>query len=304
VFSAEFPRFQSAELGRAYPDFYLESPHNFWLDALTAQGVPGLVLLAAFLAFGLLAARRTRWPGAFAGAALVATLATHLFAVWIVPVALYFYAVLAILAASPATTAHSYSDAPPRRRWLRPVSATAAAVLTVFAVRLTLADRALLAVQRNLEGGRLAEAAAAYERVRRWRAPAAAPDLWYSRKLGTSLSNSGNALERLQAWPGAVEAAVRATRTAEDRHNAWYNLAMFYAAQDDPARTEGALRAAAAAAPNWFKPHWMLARLLALAGRHEDALAEAQRAAELNGGKDLEVAQTLDEISAKVGQAK
>jgi hypothetical protein len=52
-FVAEFPQFQSAELARAYPDFYHESPHNLFLDALTGQGVAGVVLLRTWIALGI-----------------------------------------------------------------------------------------------------------------------------------------------------------------------------------------------------------------------------------------------------------
>ena len=38
TFATEFPRFESIQLASAYPDFYHESPHNMFLDALAAQG--------------------------------------------------------------------------------------------------------------------------------------------------------------------------------------------------------------------------------------------------------------------------
>ncbi|MGD1093073.1 MAG: O-antigen ligase family protein, partial [Bryobacteraceae bacterium] len=47
TFALEFPRYQSIELGRAYPDFYQESPHNIFLDALASRGVLGLLAMAA-----------------------------------------------------------------------------------------------------------------------------------------------------------------------------------------------------------------------------------------------------------------
>jgi hypothetical protein len=56
------------------------------------------------------------------------------------------------------------------------------------------------------------------------------------------------------------------------------------------------LRAAIAAKPAWFKSHWMLAQVLRLEGRTEEALREAALAAELNGGKNPEVTRTLEEI--------
>src|SRR6202050_1055739 len=41
TFTAGFARFESPGLAAAYPDFEYESPHNMFLDALTAQGIPG-----------------------------------------------------------------------------------------------------------------------------------------------------------------------------------------------------------------------------------------------------------------------
>jgi len=49
-FVAEFPRFESVDLAQTYPDFFQESPHNMLLDALTAEGLPGLLALLAAIA--------------------------------------------------------------------------------------------------------------------------------------------------------------------------------------------------------------------------------------------------------------
>ena len=49
---SEFPKVQSRELSRAFPEFYNESAHNMFLDAGTAQGLPGLLILMAAVAFG------------------------------------------------------------------------------------------------------------------------------------------------------------------------------------------------------------------------------------------------------------
>ena len=48
VFTAAFPKFESRQLARTYPDFTHESPHNIFLDALVSQGVPGAACLVAF----------------------------------------------------------------------------------------------------------------------------------------------------------------------------------------------------------------------------------------------------------------
>jgi O-antigen ligase len=90
-----------------------------------------------------------------------------------------------------------------------------------------------------------------------------------------------------------------AARSVEEPFNTWYQQAVARAAQGDAAGTEAALRNAIAAKPNWFKPHWMLAKLLALRGLHDEALAEARTAARLNGGKNPEVAATLVWLAAE-----
>ena len=99
----------------------------------------------------------------------------------------------------------------------------------------------------------------------------------------------------------AAGAASRATRQPEEAPNAWYNLSVLAAARNDAAGTEYALRQAIAAAPNWYKPHWTLARLLAAQGRSPEAVPEAGRAIQLNAGKDAEVASTLAQVSSQNG---
>jgi Tfp pilus assembly protein PilF len=96
----------------------------------------------------------------------------------------------------------------------------------------------------------------------------------------------------------AMAAAIRSTRNAEEPQNAWLNLAFFYGRQNDFPHTESALRAAIRAAPNWYKPHWLLAQVLRAGGRLPEASGEAALAADLDGGKDAEVARTLAEIRA------
>jgi tetratricopeptide (TPR) repeat protein len=99
-------------------------------------------------------------------------------------------------------------------------------------------------------------------------------------------------LTALIAWQQSLESGFRATKTAEDPHNAWYQMASLYARQNDFPRTEQCLRAAIATSPNWFKPHWMLARALLTQNRREEAKREAALAAELDNGKNPEVART------------
>ena len=58
--SAAFPHYESNALARAYPDFAHESPHNMFLDALVAQGIAGVLLLAAWCVLGFAAAWKLR----------------------------------------------------------------------------------------------------------------------------------------------------------------------------------------------------------------------------------------------------
>jgi hypothetical protein len=110
---------------------------------------------------------------------------------------------------------------------------------------------------------------------------------------------STDARTRLEVFPESIAAALRATRAAEDPFNAWYHLAGLYAVEGNAAGAENSLRGAIAASPNWFKPHWTLAQLLRLEGRMEDAAREAALAAELNGGRNPEVARTLHDIQGQ-----
>jgi hypothetical protein len=320
TFSSNFPRFQSRELARAYPDFYHESPHNMFLDAFGAQGVLGLAALAGLNALGFYAGWQGRTKDAALSGTLIAALAAELvsgqFVSFTLPTALFFYLTVALLVAmrgvsvTACSRARPGSDLPTTREatncwsacsharpgsaWLdhgeriiRFSSVPFAAAMAAFAIQLLLYDRALAKTNQLIRSNNIVQAASEYHRAQKWRLPGASADLWYSRAMAAH-----------KAWSESLRAAIEAPQRAEDPQNAWYNLAAFYAAENDAARTEQSLRSAIACAPNWFKPHWTLARLLAAAGRRRDAEAEAAVAADLDGGKNPEVVSTLAEIRA------
>ncbi len=143
-----------------------------------------------------------------------------------------------------------------------------------------------------------------YARYESWRLPGAGADLWYSRASLNLAQKTSNPVARFQALIQAGAAGSRATGTAEDPVNAWYSLAVLYAGQNDVANTEKCLRAAIAASPYWFKPHWTLAQVLRLQGRLPEAQVEAETAVKCDGGKDLEVSRTLAEIRTQQPLAK
>ena len=104
TFSKSFPRFESAELARAYPNFYHESPHNLFLDALLQTGIPGLAILLGLIALALLGGMRASRSNPLFKA-LCASLITCVISLQFTPavpaIAFYCTFVAAILIAGP-----------------------------------------------------------------------------------------------------------------------------------------------------------------------------------------------------------
>ncbi len=102
TFTAAFPHYESAALARAYPDFAHESPHNIFLDALVQQGIPGLLLLAAWCALGFAAAWKIRAThpvlAPCLAAALAAGIVSQQFTAFTIPTAVIFFATIALAA--------------------------------------------------------------------------------------------------------------------------------------------------------------------------------------------------------------
>jgi len=301
TFIATFALHQSVDLARAYPDFYHESPHNIVIDVLVSQGVAGPLLLLAFAGSGFAAAWSVRRnPAAVALAAgLAAMTISEQFACFTLPTALAYYAAVAMLVSIGIGA--PLPPRPPGRRWpLLAAVVPCAAILVFFGVRLWMAESALAAARRDLDAGQIAGAADRYAEYERWRWPGPSADLWYSRRLAQIAGSNAAPLIRMEAFEQAGLAAQRATQTTEAAFNAYYNLAAFYARRNDFARTEQCLRAAISCAPNWFKPHWMVAQVLQAASRLKEAEAEAATAAALDGGKHPEVTGTLEHIRAAI----
>lgn len=228
-------------------------------------------------------------------AALAAGIVSQQFTVFTVPTALIFYTTIALAIGCAA------EPAPPRRSGALRIGASVTALALLYlAARFTIADHALALAKRSIESGDVSAASAQYAQYERWRLPGTSSDLWYSRAWLGLARKTPDPVVRLRAITQSGAAALRATQTAEDPFNAWYNLAALYASQNDAAGAERSLRAAIAANPNWFKPHWTLAQVLRLEGRITEAAREADLAAELNGGKNPEVARTLEEIRAQL----
>lgn len=292
TFTEQFPRFESVELSRAYPDFYQESPHNMFLDALVSRGIPGAIALVALCALALYAARKD----AALAAAVTGAIVCQQFMVLTIPTALYFYLLIAMIAAKVGQV----PDPPSARRWfILPLRAAIAIIFLATATRLTVADRAMAVAENRASSGDVQGASEAYRTVQRWQLSPGDSDLRYSRAMMRLTATTKLFPISIAAAQQAFEAGIRATRTSEDRQNAWYNLATIAALRNDSAGVEQGLRRAIDCAPHWFKPHWTLSQLLELTGRHAEARQEASIGLDLDGGHDPEVTATSQKILSR-----
>ena len=299
-FGQQFPRYQSVELSRAYPDFYHESPHNIFLDALVSEGILGLTVLIGFVALAWFATRHAlstaQQAAPYLTSALIAGVTSGLFVCFTLPGALYFYATIAMLT---GLAIRRRADVRTSIGWRIPafaVAFTALSIFLIFTIRLTTSDVTLAQAKHQLDAGRIEESTATYALSRHWRPTGSSDDLYFSRAFAAASRTASNPIRARIALQQAFNAAQRAVKTSEERQNAWYNLAAFYATQNDAADVETCLRRSLEASPNWFKSHWALSQLFLLSGRRTDALAEANRAADLNGGKDPEIAKFLQRV--------
>jgi O-antigen ligase len=293
TFSAEFPRYQSVELARLFPDFYHESPHNLALDALTSAGIPGLVLVLGWGTLGFAAARRASpGPVSALAAALVASCVASVF---VAAMAGPIFATLLVIAMLAASTPE---DAPRRAVSSTTVVAISAPILAglgLFAVLLTRTEFLLAKLQSS--SADTSRAIALYAESARAALPGAGEDLYSSRRLATLCGTSADRAIQARCIQISQQAAARATDTSDNPPNAWYNLAMFSAEKNDPGKVESSLRTATEQAPNWFKPHWALANLLKVTGRPAEARLQAAQAFDLDAGKNKEVTRTVSELT-------
>jgi O-antigen ligase len=283
TFTAAFPGFESPALASQRPDFEYESPHNIFVDALTAQGVIGLAILATLCIYGFRSAAKTRGrESAWLAAAFAAGIASQQFTVFVMPTGLLFYLTAAFLA--PRIEAQTSAS---RIRAL--VFLPAATVFLYCAVRLFAADHALAQTNSAIAANQVDAAAESFARYTRTRLAGPSADLWYSRSMMNLAQRIIAPEQKNHALAQAYAAAYRAPSTSDDLANAWYNLSMFQASRNDAPAMEVALQHAVAARPNWFKPHWALARLYKMEGRRADSDREKSSAIALDGGKHPEL---------------
>jgi O-antigen ligase len=299
TFASEFPKYQSASLARAYPDFYNETPHNICLDALLSEGWPGLILLLWSVYLGVSASfhwTRHRTCAAALAAGLAGVFISQQFTTFELSMALLFNLTIAasVAMADPEAV---YSTLPARGFAL--LAMPLSALLLVIAGQMAYVDWRWASVQSSLAHSRTEAAMLRFEHIRHLFPPESGMDLWYSRAMLTPAAAAKDNDLRQRAMAQVLEAAIQAVDTSDDRPNALYNLAFIYSLMSDIPRAEATVRAAGDSAPNWFKPHWLLAEMLLASGNSAAAETQARLAIDLDGGKDPELAETLQRIRSK-----
>ena len=293
VFTRAFPPFESKQLARAYPDFAHESPHNMFLDALVAQGIPGCVILMALCGVGLwaglwLRGAPRRPAGVPLAAALAAGIVSQQFTAFTLPTGLLCFVTVALavaLASQPAG----------ERRFpvaLRSAAALAALALIYVAARFAVSDRALGLARQALERGDPAAAAVSYSNYERWRLPGTTPTCGTRARSTNFARTTRNPMAQVQALAKAGAASLGPPRSTKTRPTPGATWPRSGAAQNDSAHTEASPRPAILAHLRWFKPHWMRVQVLSLAGRTEEAQREAALAVDLNGARNTEATAT------------
>jgi O-antigen ligase len=284
-FGNQFRRVQSAELERAYPDIFQESPHNLLLATAVEQGLPGLLALAGMLLLIFAARPASDGPGGALRAASVATLVSLAFLTVTIQGALMLYACMALGAVEPQGAA----KAPPGRPGivLKSVAVSLALVFAACAWAYLRQDLAYWQVGK----GSAPETFAAFETIASLPFPRSGDDLWCSRQFATQALANGAEAQR--DWAAASQASARAERHGDEVSAAALQSALLDILRNDHTAAEAKLRETIEAAPNWYLPHLLLARVLRFSTRTGEADAEVRRGLDLAGSARDTVEKTL-----------
>ncbi len=278
TFAGEFRKAESLSLSRAYPDFYHETPHNALLDAGSAQGIPGMLILLGLFVLGWTRGSTDRYAEsalqAGLDAALLGLFITSSFAS-LTPVTLLYLWFLAGL-----TTLIRQPIATPEPAW-RPARLHFPAILlgTVFlltASSLGMQDAAWAELGFAADHNNLPGAVKAYSSAVGYSLNMPGYELWASRKFATLGRALANTPDAAIAWSKASEAAALAEARGEERFNAAWQNAILGIASGDLVKGERETREAIRLAPNWHKPHLLLAQIMQSVNRNQEAAAEFQ----------------------------
>jgi O-antigen ligase len=299
TFTVVFPRVESQELYLRYPDYQQESPHNVFLDAAVAQGIPGLLelLFAASIAgwCGWKTEAANRDVAYILLAGVAACLIFHQFFAFTLPTYCGFLLLLSALVALAAPLNLKWPELPRRGRVTLALSgALLALVLLASAAQLSVTDYAFAHVDFLLKRGDLAGAVEQYHFARRWKFFGDSPDLWYSQQMAWAVAAApAGELQQLARAEAMESSRIAFENPGEDRVTAAYHRAILCASSGQQQQAETAARRLRLEAPNWYQPHWILSRLLVGRGNLEEGEREAQLALALVGENKAELRQQM-----------
>jgi hypothetical protein len=260
-------------MSRAYPDFYHETPHNALIDAADAQGFPGLLILLALFALGFAVANRGL------RAAIAGIFVASLFASFTLVEGMYFWIFVAIAIA--AETPLPVATKPLPTLVLLPAVLAGVAFLFI-SLLLAVPDAADLRVSSAVSGNDFAAGTAAFRTSLSWSFGLPGYELYLSREMALLARSLGGTPDAAQAWSLAATAAHVAEQRGEERFSAAFQASVLALASSDLPHAEQEARAAIALAPNWYKPHLLLAQLLQASGKPSHAAAERRIGLSLN----------------------
>jgi len=266
------------------------------------MGFPGLILLFGSLVLGLSASfRATCNPACAIGLSggLLGVFVSQQFTTFEISTALLFNLTIAFLVAMSISEMNPRPVIRSRADCLPSLVAPLGALFLVIGADLTCIDACWASVQRSFSASHIQQAMRGFEFTRRLMPSEPGMDLWYSRTLLAAFAGVTDKNLRSEIWAQSLESGQRAATTSVDRPNALYNLAFLYSIDGDMQAAEAAGRQAVASDPNWFKPHWLLAEILFASGRFDEAKREVRLAADLNGGKNVEVLEAMRRICSK-----
>jgi O-antigen ligase len=306
TFAEEFRAAESPRLARAYPDFFQESPHNLTLEIAVAQGCPGWLAFALLAGASLCGGWKVAGPLEPLATGLLASITALLTALQFMPLTITNADCLFIFAGILAGLGGASSKAPPVRLRAAPrVLAGAICVIAAVAVLLAIQDWFFARAGEAIRKGDLRAAAAEYEAARRLPFPRTGPDLWLSQQFAAlAVANPAGAGTALRL---AAEASQRSEIYGEEPFNAGYQSAALAIAAGNLRAGEEKLRSVVQMAPNWYKPHLLLAESLLMGGREQEGKAEAALALDLAGSRRDEMERSirnLEEALARQGAAR
>jgi hypothetical protein len=294
TFGNQFRRRQSAELSRAYPDYFQESPHNFLLEGAIAQGCFFFVIVAGIV-YLVMAGRAAsnRGPAVWLRASMVATLVSLLFLPVTISGALMLYGILGLLVAVTATAGVQPRGAVPGL--VKLAACGLAALLLAAGIAYLRKDMAYTGIDAAVKAHRFAEMAHAYRTMADGLFPGPGDDLWASRQFA-AIARELDPQTAAEAWALAAEAAAMAERTSDDQADAAYQSALVAISTNHAEQAESKLRMSIERAPTWYKSHLLLAQLLHFTGHDAESKTEAKAALDFAGSRRPGVEQALSQL--------